>query len=65
MGVLPERARKGREMGEKLSLEDRVNAMKAAELISRSFTWRKSKQGREYWRKVYNELMNIAETGEP
>ena len=52
-------------MGEKLSLEDRENLMKAAELISRSFTWRKSKEGRDYWRKVYNELMRIAETGKP
>ena len=52
-------------MGEKLSIEDRENAMNAAELISRSFTWRKSKEGLVYWRKVYDELMRIADTGKP
>ena len=52
-------------MGEKLSIEERENAMSAAELISRSFTWRKSKEGLVYWRKVYIELIRIAETGKP
>ena len=62
---MPEGARKGREMGEKLSEKDTLKVIKAALTIGKTFTWKTSMKGQEYWEGVFNELMRIVATGEP
>ena len=44
---------------------EREAVRKAARDIFRVFAWVESKKGGEYWNDVYEELMRIAETGEP
>ena len=63
--MLSERARGGREMGEKLSGTDILSVIQAAQTIGKTFTWRTSKKGQEYWEDVFNELMRIVASGEP
>ena len=52
-------------MGEKLSGTDILSVIQAAQTIGKTFTWRTSKKGQEYWEDVFNELMRIVASGEP
>ena len=52
-------------MGEKLSVGDIEKVIKAALTIGKTFTWRTSMKGQGYWQDVFEELIRIAETGEP
>ena len=59
LGVLPEGARKGREMGERLTQEQRKALQEANVTIIRSFDWATSRMGYSFWAKVYCELDRI------
>ena len=52
-------------MGEKLSGTEILRLIEAAQAIGKTFTWRTSMKGQEYWEGVFNELMRIVATGEP
>ena len=51
-------------MGEKLSEKEILRLIQAAQAIGKTFTWRTSMKGQEYWEDVFNELMRIVATGE-
>ena len=51
--------------GEPASEADKKQIRLAALMIEKYMWWGESKKGFEYWAEVYNELLRIAETGEP
>lgn len=48
-----------------LDKTERDEVRKAAWAIIKMLPWAQSKKGVEYWQGVYEELIRIAETGEP
>ena len=57
--------REVREMGEKLTQQQRDKLADAEETIWETFDWSASRAGYNFWARVCRELQRIAKTGEP